>query len=91
LAVKVVIAAPLRRLAGDRAELELEGKTVGEVIGNLQKEAPGFRNRLLDEQGDLRRFIAVFLNGKDVRGAGGAGAEVSDGDEVALVPAAAGG
>lgn len=91
MAVKVLIASPLRRLAGDRAEIELEGNTVREVIRSLEKEAPGFRNRLLDADGEVRRFLAVFVNGEDIRKSGGAGMAVSDGDELALVPAAAGG
>mgnify|MGYP006290993971 CR=1 FL=1 len=91
MAVTVIIASPLRRLAGGRSRLEIEGGTVGEIISNLQNEAPGFRNRLLDDRGEVRRFLAVFLNGEDIRETGGAKTRVSDGDELELVPAAAGG
>ena len=91
MAVKVIVGAPFRRFTGNRPEIEIEGCTVGEVIGNLQAIAPGFRDRLLDNDGEVCHFVAVFLNGEDIRKLGGAGAPVKEGDEIVLAPAAAGG
>ena len=88
--VKVIIPVPLRRFTGNRPELELEGGTVREVVENLESAVPGLRGRLLDDRGRVRRFMAVFLNGNDI-GPEGSGTPVEDGDEVALVPGAAGG
>ena len=89
--VRVLIPGPLRRLVDDKAEIELEGRTVVEVIRNLEAVAPDLRSRLTGEKGEIRRFIRLFLNDVDVDDIGGAAAPVRDGDVLSIVPAAAGG
>lgn len=89
--VKVLIPGMLRRLTGNRSELELTGGTVREIIQSLEAECPGFRGKLIGPDGEVKLFIGVFLNGKNIRETGGAGTVVKVGDVVELVPAAAGG
>lgn len=88
---KVLIPSPLRRLTDNQSEVFLEGKDVREIMRSLEKTFPGFRNRLFDDSGRLRRFISVFLNDKDIRRLAGEDTLVRDGDTIAIVPAVAGG
>ncbi len=89
--VRVLIPGPLRRLVDGASELELEGNTVWEVVRDLERKAPGLRNRLSTEDGEIKRFIKLFLNEQDVDKMEGPGTPVDDGDELAIIPAAAGG
>ena len=90
--IRVLIPGPLRRLVDDRAEVELEGATVGEVISALEAGAPGLRNKLTNSTtGEIRRFIRLFLNDEDIDKLGGPNTPVKDGDVLTVVPAAAGG
>jgi sulfur-carrier protein len=91
LPVRVLIPGPLRRLTGDRAEMELEGANVREVILALEAASPGLRNKLTNSSGGIRRFIRLFLNDEDIDKLGGADTPVKDGDVLTIVPAAAGG
>jgi len=91
LKVRVLIPGPLRRLVNDSAEVEIEGHTVYEIIRNLEAAAPGLRNRLTTPDGQVRRFIRLYLNDEDVENLGGPNAPVHDGDTLTIVPAAAGG
>jgi MoaD family protein len=67
------------------------GSTVAEVIGALAAEAPELRAQLLSEDGRLRSFVNLYLNGEDVRSRSGLDTALADGDEIAIVPAIAGG
>jgi len=87
----VLIPGPLRRLVDNRAEVEIEGGTVFEVIRALEAQSPGLRNKLTTDAGGIRRFIRLFLNDEDIDKLGGANAAVKDGDVLTIVPAAAGG
>lgn len=89
--VRVRLPAVLRPLAGGRAELRGEGRTVGEVLGAVERAHPGLGERLLDAQGSPRRYLTLFLNDEDVRGLSGVETAVHDGDELTVVPAIAGG
>lgn len=88
---KVLIPSPLRRLTDNKTEVLLEGGSVAEIMRALENAYPGFRNRLFDDSGRLRRFINVFVNDKDIRKSAGEDTPVRDGDEVTIVPAVAGG
>lgn len=88
---KVRIPTPLRPMVGGKSEVAVEGATVREVIEALAADADGLRDRLLDDQGQLRRFVNVFLNKEDIRHLAGLDSAVKDGDELAIVPAIAGG
>ncbi len=89
--VRVRLPSVLRPLAGGRPELRAEGATVGDVLRALGREHPELSRRLLDDGGRLRRYVTFFLNGEDVRHAGGADAAVAAGDELTVVPALSGG
>ena len=89
--VTVRIPTTLRSLTGGNAEVKVEGSTVGEVLGNLDDAHPGFRDRLLDDEGGLRRFVNVFVADDDVRYLQGLDTPVPEGETVAIIPAVAGG
>ncbi len=91
MSVRVRVPVLLRNLTGGQAEVTVDGATVGEVLAALEGRYPGVRERLYDEQGVLRRFVNVYLNDKDIRTLEGEATPVADGDEVAIVPAIAGG
>lgn len=91
MGVKVRIPTPLRRLADGRNEVEVQAGTVGGVIDELEAQFPGFRERLLDEQNSLRRFVNIFVNEEDIRFQQALDTPVQEGDEVSIVPAIAGG
>jgi len=91
MSVTVRIPTTLRPLAGGRSEVAVEGATVGEVLQNLDAEHPGFADRLLDDDGGLRRFVNVFVADDDVRFMDGLQTPVPDGETVAIIPAVAGG
>lgn len=89
--VRVRLPGPLRSLAGGRAELRGEGRTVGEVLRALVREHSGLEGRLVDEAGRPRRYVSLFLNDEDVRSLAGLDTPVHPGDELTIVPAIAGG
>jgi len=91
MSVKVLIPTPLRGLTGDADSVEADGATVGELIDDLEKKHPGLSERLCDDSGELRRFVNVYLNQEDIRFKDGKNTPVSDGDELSIVPAIAGG
>lgn len=91
MAAKVLIPTPLRRLTDDKSEVRLDGRTINEVVHNLEKNYPKLRNKLFDAQGNIKRFIRVFINEKDMCELNGGETPVKDGDELTLVPAAFGG
>ena len=91
MSVTVRIPTTLRPLAGGTSEVSVEGATVGEVLGALDAAHPGFRDRLLDDDGNLRKCVKVFVADDDVRFLQGLDTPVPDGSEVAIIPAVAGG
>jgi molybdopterin synthase sulfur carrier subunit len=91
MAITVRIPTPLRKFTNEKETLSLQGKTVREVVENLVKDYPELKNQLLDSEGQVRRFVNFFLNDRDVRFLSGLDTEVKDGDELAIIPAIAGG
>ena len=91
MAVKLRIPTPLRPLANGAAELSVEGGTVGEVLETLERQHPGFRQRIYDESGEIRRFVNIYVAGEDIRFLKGVETPVKAGEEVSIVPAVAGG
>ena len=87
----VRIPTTLRPMAGGKSEVEVEGSTVGEVLQSLDAAHPGFADRLLGEDGNLRKFVNVFVADDDVRFMEGLDTSVPDGETVAIIPAVAGG
>jgi sulfur-carrier protein len=91
MAAKVRIPAPLRKLTKEQPVVECQGKTVDEVLADLEKQCPGIKERICDENGQIRRFINVFVNGEDIRFKEGAKTAIADGAEISIIPAIAGG
>jgi sulfur-carrier protein len=91
MAVVVRIPQPLRSLTGEKTSVEATGTSLNELIGDLETNYPGVKERILDESGQIRRFVNVYINGDDVRFAEGLQSPLKDGDEVSIVPAVAGG
>lgn len=91
MSVTVLIPTPLRKLTGEQEKVQVSGLSVGEVLDDLGRSFPGITERICDADGELRRFVNVYVNGEDVRFEGGKAAAVKDGDEVSIVPAIAGG
>lgn len=89
--VKVLIPTPLRRFTGGEARVEISGATVSEVLDGLDAQYPGIGDRLRDDSGQIRRFVNVFVNGRNIRDGDGAETMLSPGDEVGIIPAMAGG
>lgn len=87
----VRIPTPLRKHTNDQAEVSGAGATLREVITDLESNYPGIQDRLLDDDGNLRRFINVFVRDEDVRFLDGLDTSVADSDVVSIVPAVAGG
>ena len=89
--IQVRIPAPLRKLTHDQEVVPAEGSTIGEILLNLDKAFPGLIERICDEQGNVRRFVNIFVNDEDIRFLEEKATTVKDGDEISIVPAIAGG
>jgi molybdopterin synthase sulfur carrier subunit len=90
MAIEVRIPTILRTYTGGEKAVNAEGTSLTAVIDDLEANHPGLKERLIDG-GDLRRFVNVYINDEDVRFIGGLEAELSDGDQVVVLPAVAGG
>lgn len=91
MGVKVRIPTPLRRLCEGKELVEVEGKTLMEALQNLEDKYPGFKERLFEADGKLRRFVNIFVNEEDIRFLKGLATPLKDGDEISIIPAIAGG
>ena len=87
----VLVPTPLRRLTGGQAKVEVDGYDVGTLIQAIDAEYPGVADKLLDDDGNIKRFINVFVNDDEVRNLQGLHTPVRDSDKVSIVPAMAGG
>ena len=85
------IPGPLRRLSDGEITVSVHATDLGSAIEALDARYPGFKDRLLDEKGELRQFVNVYLNDEDVRLGQGLKARVAEKDEISIVPAVAGG
>lgn len=91
MGIRVRVPTPLRRFTGGVDEVPADGDSVRAVIEDLERRHPGMRERLLDEKGDLRRFVNIYLNGDDIRFLSQLNSRVKDGDDISIIPAIAGG
>ncbi len=89
--VSVYIGTPLRRFTGNLARVEVEARDVAEALDRLSARFPGLRTELFDETGQLRRYVNVYVNSQEIEELAGPNTPVQDGDEIAVVPALAGG
>ena len=87
----VRIPTPLRKLTNDLEVVSAAGANVGEILDNLDKAFPGLRERICDEEGNVRRFVNIFVNDEDIRFLEERATPVKDTDELSIVPAIAGG
>lgn len=91
MSVKIRIPAPLRAVTEGDAEVSLGGESVAQVLSALEERYPGIRPRLRDDEGALRRFVNLYVNGEDIRFLQGLETGLKAGDEVSIIPAVAGG
>ena len=91
MSVVVRIPTPLRRMTGGKDKVEVASGNLSAMVDELEGSYPGMKDRLIDEEGELRYFVNIYLNGEDVRFMDGLDTAMSSGDEVSIVPAVAGG
>jgi sulfur-carrier protein len=89
--VTVRLPGALRDSTGGQTKLEARGRTLGDVIADVDRRHPGFRGRVLDDAGKLRTYVNVYIDEDDARSNGGTEATVPEGAEVMVIPAMAGG
>lgn len=87
----VLVPTPLRRLTGGQSKLTVAGGTVGALLHSLDTQYPGLKDKVFDGDGNVKRFINVFLNDDEIRTLQGLDTPVTDNDKVSIVPAMAGG
>ena len=87
MAVTVHIPTPLRKFTGGEESVQVDGASIAQLLDGLEQAHPGVRERLCDDEGKVRRFVNIFVNGEDIRFAGNLETELKDGDEVSIVPA----
>ncbi|MGA3172397.1 MAG: MoaD/ThiS family protein [Chthoniobacteraceae bacterium] len=85
------IPTPMRKLTNDQELVQAAGANIGELIDDLEKSFPGIKERLCDQNGNVRRFVNIFLNDEDIRFLDNKATAVKEGDEISIVPAIAGG
>jgi molybdopterin synthase sulfur carrier subunit len=89
--VNVRIPTPLRKLTGEEELVQVQPGTVASAFAEMQQRFPGIQERLLDEAGEVRRFVNVYVNEEDIRFLENQHTPLKDGDEVSIIPAIAGG
>ena len=89
--VEVRIPTLFRKFTEQRSSVEVDPGTIGELIGQLDERYPGIRSQLLTDDGQLHRFVNVYVNDEDVRYLDKLDTNVSEGDTVSLLPSVAGG
>jgi len=91
MSIMVRIPTPLRSVTDGQAKVSVEGSSINEIIGSLDRQFPGIKERLCDDQGMLRNFVNIYVNGEDIRFLEGIDSVTKDGDDISIVPAVAGG
>ncbi|MDX6327234.1 MAG: sulfur-carrier protein [Nocardioidaceae bacterium] len=90
MAIEVRIPTILRTYTGGAKAVDGKGNSLADLVDDLENNHPGLKDRLI-ENGDLRRFVNVYVNDEDVRFTGGLDTSLNDGDSVVVLPAVAGG
>lgn len=91
MAVTVYVPTPFRRATGNRDRVEVGASDVKTLLEALEREYPDLRGLLRDPAGQVHAHINIYVNSEEIEGLGGLGASLADGDEVAIIPALAGG
>jgi len=87
----IFVPTPMRKMTDNQSKIQIQAATVYAAIDAANTLYPGFRERILDDAGEIKRFINIFVNGVDVRTLQGRETPLQDQDEVAVIPAMAGG
>jgi molybdopterin synthase sulfur carrier subunit len=85
------IPTPLRKLTNELEVVQAGGANIGEILESLDKAFPGLKERICDDQGNVRRFVNIFVNDEDIRFLEEKATVVKESDEISIVPAIAGG
>ena len=91
MSATVRIPTPLRKVTNGEDKASVDAGTMVEVVESLEEQFPGLKARICDDDGELRSFVNVYVNGEDIRFLDGIGSAISSGDEISIVPAVAGG
>jgi MoaD family protein len=91
VSVEIRIPNVFRKFTGGKATAELEAGTIGQLIDQLEADFPGFKGQVLTEEGQLHRYVNVYVNDEDARYLEQLDTKVNDGDTVSLLPSVAGG
>ena len=85
------IPSPLRRYTNGQSKVQIEGSSINEILRNLEAQYPGIQSKLLDDNGNIKRYVNVFVNDEEIRTLQGGDTPVAERDEVSIIPAMAGG
>lgn len=88
---KILIPTPLRKFANNQSAIEVSNTTIGGTIHELAEKHPDLKKHLLDESGDIRKFIRIYLGDEDIKVLGGSSTPVSESSVISIIPAIAGG
>lgn len=91
MSASVRIPTPLRTITNGASEVKVDGTTVRQLIDSLEQQFPGMRERLCESDGQVRRFVNVFVGDEDIRFLQGLDTPIQDGTQVSIIPAVAGG
>tara|TARA_B100000686_G_C16577573_1_gene856329 strand:- start:539 stop:829 length:291 start_codon:yes stop_codon:yes gene_type:complete len=91
MSIIVNIPTPLRKLTDNQSEVQVEAATVDDLINVLEDAHSGIKEKILDETGEIRRYVNIFINDEDIRFLDGKATQLNEGDNVSIVPAIAGG
>ncbi|MBI4531124.1 MAG: MoaD/ThiS family protein [Candidatus Latescibacteria bacterium] len=91
MSIRVRIPTPLRRLTQNQSDVEARGSTIQDLIDDLDSQYSGMKERLLDESGEVRRFVNIYVNEEDIRFLEGKQTPLKEGDSISIIPAIAGG
>ena len=91
MATRITIPTPLRRFTADDALIEVEAETIDQVLDQMDTRYPGFKDRICDENGRIRRFFNIYVDGEDIRFIDDLETKVPEGAEVSIIPAISGG
>ena len=91
MAATVRIPTPLRKLTNEQESVEVKSATIGAAVEELEGKFPGIKERLVDEEGEIRRFVNVYVNEEDIRFLENQDTPLKEGDDVSIIPAIAGG
>jgi len=91
MAKNIRIPTPLRKLTNNEELVEVQAGTIADAIAELQSRYPGIKERLIDDNGEVRRFVNVYVNEEDIRFLKNQQTPLKDGDEISIIPAIAGG